>query len=839
MKSTLIFIMLVLGMYYSNSLHAQGWQWASGSTGGSEGYGIAVDPWGNTYAAGFAGLSSYFSGITLLDFGGCGTVVVKYDGAGKFLWAKSTHNGYAKPIGLATDNVGDVYLYGYYTTHHILVDTFSLNNSSADTMLFVAKFSALGDLLWAKNLCSGIGPGSITFNNGSLYITGSFNYPSVSIAGATLHNADLSGSTTDILFVKTDSSGHVLFAKSYGGPLTDEAIVSVTASGAIYLAGTSSSPSISFGGISVTNADTSFFIAKLDTACNATWVKTTQGIGKIGSFVSGIATDESENLFISGSWRETAYFPSNILAADTVSHIYLAKYAANGTFNWVAKVTSTGQLGGCGITTDKCGNIWISGGMGDQKLGAHGSHYIDIGSNRIDTPLGSEDPLFIAEWTTNGVFVKAAMLPTGGDDVSSIGADAAGNIYVSSDYWNGPYNIGSSSLNDPIQPSENIFVVKYINVNQDTTFVRKLICMADSAVLTGPPGYSFYRWDNGSNETVQTVHTPGTYKLYCMGTCGVGLLVNVFTVEYGKLDTTYGRIDTTICLNAQSVIYAPTGYLSYLWNDGSTHEADTIANPGIYWVIGVGGCTIPNIIDTFSVVFNNIDLAFTLGNDTEVCAPLLLQAPASFERYTWQDGTMQNTELATQPGIYSVTVGEQSCFNSDHILVDFPDFTQHLKDTILCREHPVQILLTANDPPGASVLWSTGSTAETILVSAEGTYWVTVTREGCTGTDTMILNEMYCTCAAIFPAAFTPNGDGQNDEFGPILDKNCNVINYTFCVYNRWGNLIFTSHNHTDKWDGRYNGVVQDAGMFFYYLEYSINTIINRHKLKGDVLLVR
>ncbi len=839
MKRLFIFFIILLSIAYCSPLFAQGWQWASGTVGGAEGYGNAVDPWGNVYSSGYAGSTLKFPGFSLPEYGICGTVIAKYDPTGNFVWAKTTNHGFAKPVNITCDNTGNLYLYGYYTGDSITIDSFTLHNPAQVSMLYLIKFAPSGKVLFARNICPGSPPGNILVYRSDIYMTFVFDTNAITISPFTLHNSNPAGNTSDFALVKFDSSGNVLAAKSWGSAGNEIAYVAVSPAGKIYLAGTSTSPAITFGPYTMVNADSSMFIVRLDSAYNTLWAKNETGIGKVGSWVSAIAVDSSESAYICGSWRPKAFFGTQVLEPDTVCNVYLVKYDSSGNISWLNTVTGNGQLGGVAVITDLCGNVWIAGGMGDQTPGHHGSNYIIVGGQHIDSPRESRDPMFLAEWRADGSYVKAAVLPTGGDDEISIGADAAGNIYVSTDFWEGPYHIAGSFLYDPVQPSENIFIVKYLNNTADTSFVRNLICISDSAVLKAPPGYPYYRWDDGRTDTSITVYKPGTYKLYGTGNCGSGILMDIFTVAIGKKDTVYQNTDTLICEHAHTVLYAPAGYTPYLWSNGDTTQTDTIAAGGTYWVVASGTCQAASIIDTFHVADTSIDLGFSLGHDTVACAPLLLGVPAMGYNYLWQDGSKGNTDIATQTGLYYLTISVLSCYNSDSIRVSFPNLFQQLHDTVLCKENPANVKLTANVPPGATALWSTGATADSISVNAAGTYWITVTEDACMGTDTMTLASVLCTCEAIFPAAFTPNGDGKNDTYGPILDKRCDIFDYSFTIYNRWGNMVFSAHNMNEKWDGKYMGVPQDVGTFMYSLQYCASSIYNKHVYKGDLLLVR
>lgn len=86
------------------------------------------------------------------------------------------------------------------------------------------------------------------------------------------------------------------------------------------------------------------------------------------------------------------------------------------------------------------------------------------------------------------------------------------------------------------------------------------------------------------------------------------------------------------------------------------------------------------------------------------------------------------------------------------------------------------------------------------------------------------------------PSAFTPNGDGRNDDFGV---KNLSIQRITeFRVFNRWGQEIFSTNGNSKTWDGTYKGVEQPTGVYNYLIRI---TSPDGHSdtYKGDVTLIR
>ena len=87
------------------------------------------------------------------------------------------------------------------------------------------------------------------------------------------------------------------------------------------------------------------------------------------------------------------------------------------------------------------------------------------------------------------------------------------------------------------------------------------------------------------------------------------------------------------------------------------------------------------------------------------------------------------------------------------------------------------------------------------------------------------------------PNAFTPNGDGLNDQFRAIFAPvQPSYVELT--IHNRWGQLIYQGENGNAAWDGFFNGVPQEIGTYFYELSFEMSGA-ERQYLKGTVTLIR
>jgi len=87
------------------------------------------------------------------------------------------------------------------------------------------------------------------------------------------------------------------------------------------------------------------------------------------------------------------------------------------------------------------------------------------------------------------------------------------------------------------------------------------------------------------------------------------------------------------------------------------------------------------------------------------------------------------------------------------------------------------------------------------------------------------------------PSAFTPNGDRKNDIFR--IPPLYSLTLHNFSIYNRWGQLLFTSSNINDGWDGTINGQPQASGTYIYVIKYDNLLTKKTEIVKGTVVLIR
>jgi gliding motility-associated-like protein len=99
-----------------------------------------------------------------------------------------------------------------------------------------------------------------------------------------------------------------------------------------------------------------------------------------------------------------------------------------------------------------------------------------------------------------------------------------------------------------------------------------------------------------------------------------------------------------------------------------------------------------------------------------------------------------------------------------------------------------------------------------------------------------LIRQFECELPYIFiPNAFTPNNDGNNDEFFVRANS---ITEVYLAVYNRWGQKVFETNNLNQGWDGTFNGMPLEPDVFGYYLEIECFNGFKQFK-KGNVALIR
>ena len=139
---------------------------------------------------------------------------------------------------------------------------------------------------------------------------------------------------------------------------------------------------------------------------------------------------------------------------------------------------------------------------------------------------------------------------------------------------------------------------------------------------------------------------------------------------------------------------------------------------------------------------------------------------------------------------------------------------------------------------GVEYDWSNGSHMSSIKVSPveNSTYWVIVTDNNGRQQKHEFHVSVDRECSAVFvPSAFTPNGDGLNDEFKA---EGQGIQEFEMLVFDRQGTIIFHANDINMAWDGKFKGELLPAVSYFYRINY-VDAKGVAHELRGQVFLIR
>lgn len=95
---------------------------------------------------------------------------------------------------------------------------------------------------------------------------------------------------------------------------------------------------------------------------------------------------------------------------------------------------------------------------------------------------------------------------------------------------------------------------------------------------------------------------------------------------------------------------------------------------------------------------------------------------------------------------------------------------------------------------------------------------------------------VYPEIRVFVPSAFSPNKDGVNEEFG-ITYSGADFLNFTFRIYDRWGELLFETRDPKFSWDGLYQGDLVRPGMYVWTMTYQGEGDVKQRE-SGKVMLL-
>jgi len=246
---------------------------------------------------------------------------------------------------------------------------------------------------------------------------------------------------------------------------------------------------------------------------------------------------------------------------------------------------------------------------------------------------------------------------------------------------------------------------------------------------------------------------------------------------------------------------------------------------------------------------------YTAGTNTDICLGSATGVPLGHPSnslsigygFSWQPAAGLDNSNAPNPlanpsstTIYSLTVSHGTCVAQTGtvlVTVIVLPIALAFNDTTINEGSTITLLASgANNyswlPQNSFIKYANTGTPDVNPLKTT-TYTVTAVGDnGCIGQDTVRVTVVPFD-DPIFYSAFTPNGDGDNDFFfiGNLQKYPDNVLK----IYNRYGQVIFTSAGYNNDWDGSYQGNKVPTGTYFFIFESGSD----KGRFKGSVSILR
>jgi len=402
------------------------------------------------------------------------------------------------------------------------------------------------------------------------------------------------------------------------------------------------------------------------------------------------------------------------------------------------------------------------------------------------------------------------------------------------------------------------------------------ICFGSSITLT-VSGASTYVWspaatlNNSAGPSV--VATPPSSIIYsvtgtdvfgCVNTSGTAITVN--PIPPAPLVTT----PVFYCQHAPAIPLIATG-TSLLWYNvgtgGTGSATDPVPNTDnlgtTLWFVSqtVNGCESPR--DTIAVIVTvnaetGFDFSIKYGCVEDTVS--FTNTSQYAYKYIWYFGDKNSvTDTDTNPVHYYRAEQETSyytvklvgfnpvCYEDSTIQTLTLNPSPHiyfLSNVTVGTTIPLGSSVQLNVDGGTKYLWSpdNGTLSDPninnpVATPVENTIYLVYgyNENGCEDSANVDIN-VYYNDSEFLPSAFTPNGDGLNDIF-KIGNLRYDKLD-DFSIFNRWGQLVYKSNDADKGWDGTFNGVKQDLGVYNYLVVIS-RPDHSQIMLKGTVTLIR
>jgi hypothetical protein len=398
------------------------------------------------------------------------TFITKFDASGSALWIKrlGSFTGKVQGESLAVDTAGNVIVVGSIDSHADLDGDGIVSPGMPETRsaffayddIFISKFEADGDFLWAKRLG---GPGGETCYNiaidslNNIIIVGNADYrfdfngdEVIDPSWPETHGSYYEEFWDDIFVIKLNPDGDVLWYKRLGGADPDYGLaVAADGNNNVIVTGwiegdadLSGDGNISAGLPETAASPFDFedaFIAKFNSGGGYQWAKRIGGAAPDDG--QTITADSSGNIYVGGDIIESADFngdgvispgfPETSGSPYGYRDAFLARYDSSGTLQWVKRMGGLNNDGVKDITLQGSGNIVITGFVEGTRADLNGDGVVSPGMPETRTPDYGDYDIYFTVFDSSGNCLHSKRLGGVPVDVpENVCSDSSGNYYI-------------------------------------------------------------------------------------------------------------------------------------------------------------------------------------------------------------------------------------------------------------------------------------------------------------------------------------------------------------------------------------------------------------------------
>jgi gliding motility-associated-like protein len=397
----------------------------------------------------------------------------------------------------------------------------------------------------------------------------------------------------------------------------------------------------------------------------------------------------------------------------------------------------------------------------------------------------------------------------------------------------------SDTLVDTSYQTVRIFPRQTVSLGVDTT-----VCTGTQFLYDVSQLYSSYMWHDSTTLDTFLTNQDTLISVTVFGVCDT--VMDQIRITYDDTIRFDLGPDTTLCggnfyfLNADINVNA-----NLLWSTGDSLDTLSITESGNYFLHADNTCGL--VMDTVTVIFLPIPSISLLPEDTINCFDneIVLRHPdVEGTTYIWSDSSSKKTyRVDTTETVWLAAFNEcGSTLDTINLYFNKEIISELGVDTTICDLDTISLNAFS---PGATYLWNTGDTIDSILTGREGQLYVVTVTEGLCQTiesKRVDLSDVFCPgidCDLIVSNVITPNGDGVNDIWRVTSD--CDIVKFGLNIYNRWGQLIHSSDNAKFGWDGTIAGAPAQEGVYYYELYFKDTVVvdIDSEDFRGSITLLK